>query len=198
MAPPRAVSAYPIACPFCCLSFRKTPNLARHVQTSHKNESRCAAAAAAAAAISQSFERGSVAAMAGAPGPALLDADATVAEDTVLPSPAVIRTAGTDAGAPHPFVVGAAPVVATDAAPDANAVSVAANMGSSTAARVVDVTAAVNQATAGTFLAADDGSPPPNELTTAASGGAGESAPPHEADNVGDVLVGEWLYDTDD
>jgi len=198
MAPPRAVSAYPIACPFCCLSFRKTPNLARHVQTSHKNESRCAAAAAAATAISQSFERGSVAAMASAPGPALLDADATVAEDTVLPSPAVIRTAGTDAGAPHPFVVGAAPGVATDAAPDANAVSVAANMGSSTAARVVDVTAAVNQATAGTFLAADDGGPPPNELTTAASGGAGESAPPHEADNVGDVLVGEWLYDTDD
>jgi len=68
----RAV-ARTIPCPFCCLSFAKTINLARHVQTSHKNESRCAAAAAAASVTSQSFTRDSMAAMASAPGPPLLD-----------------------------------------------------------------------------------------------------------------------------
>jgi len=79
MAPPRAVSALLIPCPFCCLSFRNQPNLARHVQTSHRNESRCAAAAATSMAMSQSFVRGSLAAMASAPGPALLAVDAGAA-----------------------------------------------------------------------------------------------------------------------
>jgi len=73
MAPPRALSSHPIPCPFCCLSFHNTPNLARHVQTSRKNEIRCAAAAAAAAIMSQSFERGPMAAMASTPGPPLLN-----------------------------------------------------------------------------------------------------------------------------
>jgi len=74
MAPPRAVSAHTIPCPFCCLTFTRTANLARHVQTSHKGGSRCAAAAAASAAVSSTFSRSSMAALAAEPGPALLEA----------------------------------------------------------------------------------------------------------------------------
>jgi len=220
MAPPRAMSAYPIACPFCCMSFRKTPNLARHVQTSHKNESRCAAAAAAAAATSQSFERGSMAAMASAPGPALLDADVAGTDDAVVPSSVVRRAAATDAGAPQSSVVGAVSVTASDAVPNANAVNVAANVGSTQVPPVVDdgagtedvdMTATVHHATAGICVGADNGGAPPNQLTTGvtaslgqpvggvpASGAAGVATPPHEADDLGGVLVGQFLYDTDD
>jgi len=193
MAPPRAVSARSIACPFCCMSFRKTPNLARHVQTSHKNESRCAAAAAAAAAISHSFEHGSMSAMASTPGPPLLDADATTAD---------------------------ASRAASDAAPDADEVNVEAAVGSSEAppgledavwTQVVNVTAAVDHSTTGNFLTADDGGVLPNQMNIGVnaslgnsrtgvpgSGGPGAAMQPHEADELHDLLVGEWLYDTDE
>ena len=96
MAPPTAATARLIPCPFCCLSFRHMPNLARHVQTSHRNESRCAAAAAASAVMSQSFVRGSLAAMASAPGPALLAVDATAAGAAATDDIAVDVSGGMD------------------------------------------------------------------------------------------------------
>jgi len=175
------------------MSFRKTPNLARHVQTSHTSESRCAAAAAAAAAISHSFEGGSMSTMANTPGPELLDADASAA------------------GASR---------VASDAVPDANAVNVEAAVGSSKAppgvedgvgTQVFNVAAAVDHSTTGNFLTADDGDAAPNQMSTGVtasfgnsptgvpgSGGPGAAMQPHEADNLRDVLVGGWLYDTDE
>jgi len=163
MAPPRAVSALLIPCPFCCLSFRKQPNLARHVQTSHRNESRCAAAAAASVAMSQSFVRGSLAAMASAPGPALLAVDA-----------------------------GAARAAATDN-------------------RDLNLDVEMDVSISGVAPAVDGGDAPPNErdmdvaaaTVVVATGhsardGAGNALPPHGTpDDVG-VLVGDWLYASDE
>jgi len=138
MAPPRAASIYSIACPFCCMSFRRTSNSARLVQTTHKNESRCAAAAAAAAAVSHSFKYGSMAAMASASGPPLLDDGATAADDAVVPSPEVNREGVTHAGAAQHVVLGATSAVASDAAFDGDSVNVAAAVGSSQSHKAED------------------------------------------------------------
>ena len=131
MAPPRAASIYSIAGSSCCMSFRRTPNLARHAQTSHKNESRCAAAAAAAAAVSHSFKYGSMAAMASASGPPLLNDGATAADDAVVPSPEVNREGVTHSGAAQHVVLGATSAVASYAAFGGDSVNVAAAVGSS-------------------------------------------------------------------
>jgi len=191
MAPPRVVSAHVIPCPFCCMSFGNTPNLARHVQTSHKNESRCAAAAAAADAMSHSFERVSLAAIASAPGPALLEGDSTV-------------------------------MVSDTAAAD-DLVNVVANVGCSTISPIVDEdapapdggdicgVAVVPECSGATDVAADDEGAPPTQVTTdmaarvresasrvgAAGGPVGAPATP-EATDHGGLLVGNWLYDTDE
>jgi len=101
MVPPTAVF---IPCLFCCLSFRHMPNLARHVQTSHRNESRCVAAAVASAAMSQSFVRGPLADMAHVQGPALLNMnagiDAGAATDGVAVTGAAPMDVNTSEGSP--------------------------------------------------------------------------------------------------
>ena len=85
MPPRRITSAVTIPCPFCCLTFTKTVHLARHVQLSHKNESRCAAVAAATAAVTSAFSRTSLADMAAAPGPPLLEAVVGEANEEYAP-----------------------------------------------------------------------------------------------------------------
>lgn len=106
MSPPRTSSAVTIPCPFCCMTFTKTVHLARHVQSSHKNESRCAAAAAASAAMTCAFSRTSLADMAAAPGPPLLDAVVGGADEEYAPvSVAGARgMGGTASGASTPDV----------------------------------------------------------------------------------------------
>jgi len=166
-----------------------------------------------------------MAAMASAPGPALLNVDASTASDAAAPSPAVNRTAAASARAGQPLVLGAAPSMAGVSAPDVNAVRVAAAAHVSTVPPVADdgtaspdgdevnMTVAVDRYSAGVFFAGDDGEAPPDKVISGgtasvagsaagvpATGGTGEATAAHdgEADKDGNVLVGEWLYDTDD
>jgi len=67
MAPPGAISAKVFPCQFCCMTYSAPVNLARHVQASHRNESRFASSSGRAAMVHTSM-----AAMAETVGPSLL------------------------------------------------------------------------------------------------------------------------------